>query len=79
MTSGSYEVRVLRCAAIYLMAFWVKADADGADSVYPMAPTPKGVQASREYSEADFMNAIRPLAQRRAEARGQTNSPLRSL
>jgi hypothetical protein len=67
---GSYEVRLLRFSAIALMALWLKADAGGADIIYPLAPAPTGLEAERPYSAADFVTAILPLAQQRAGRRG---------
>ncbi len=64
--AGSYEVRLLRFSAIALMALWLKPDSGGADIIYPLAPAPEGIQAEHPYSLDDFMNAIRPLAQKRA-------------
>ncbi len=66
VSSGSYEVRLLRFSAIALMALWLKADSGGADIVYPLSPAPTGVQAEHAYSAEDFLAAIRPLAQKRA-------------
>jgi hypothetical protein len=65
MPAGSYEARLLRFSTIYLMAIWLKADTGGADIIYPLAPAPGGLQAGRLYTVADFLNAIRPLAEKR--------------
>lgn len=67
VSAGSYEVRLLRFSAIALLALWLKPDSGGADIIYPLAPAPAGVQAEHPYSADEFMNAIRPLAQKRAE------------
>jgi hypothetical protein len=73
--AASYEVRVLRLAAIYLMALWLKAEADGADIIYPMAPAPTGLQAGTAYSAEEFLGAIRPLAQARVPKTGGSPVP----
>jgi hypothetical protein len=67
VAAGSYEGRLLRFAAIGLMALWLKPDGGGADIFYPLAPAPAGLQAGRTYSEAELFAAIRPLAEKRAE------------
>jgi hypothetical protein len=75
VAAGSYEARVLRFAAIGVMALWLKPDAGSADIIYPIAPTPPGVEADRPYSEADFFTAIRPLAERRAAKKDPASVP----
>jgi hypothetical protein len=64
--AASYEARDLRFAAIGLMALWLKPDSGGADIIYPLAPAPAGLQADQPYTGDDFLQAIRPLAQKRA-------------
>ena len=73
--AGSYEVRLLRFSAIALMALWLKPDAGGADIIFPLAPAPDGLHAGQSYSEADFLKAILPLAQKRASKKGQATVP----
>jgi len=75
VSSGSYEARVLRFSAIALMALWLKADSGGADIIYPLAPAPQPLQAEHAYSEADFLKAILPLAQKRAEKKDPRSVP----
>ncbi|HEV3157269.1 MAG TPA: hypothetical protein VGZ00_07980 [Candidatus Baltobacteraceae bacterium] len=64
---GSYEARLLRFSAIYLVAVWLKAEGLGADIIYPLAPTPKELSAEKSYSAEDFLEAVRPLVKKRAE------------
>jgi len=71
---GSYEARLLRFSAIYLVAIWLKPDR-GPDLVYPLAPAPPDLQAERAYPVEEFLNAIRPLARRRAERRDRGMTP----
>jgi hypothetical protein len=66
VSAGSYEVRLLRCSAIALMALWLKSDSGGDDIIYPLAPAPGGLRAENPYSADDFLKAIVPLAQGRA-------------
>jgi hypothetical protein len=72
VSNGNYEARVLRFSAIGLMAIWLKADAGGADVIYPVAPAPDMLKANQPYTAEAFLNAIRPLAQKRA---ANTSSP----
>jgi hypothetical protein len=75
VSSGSYEVRALRFAAIGLMALWLKPDSGGTDIIYPLAPAPPGLQADEPYTADDFFRAVRPLAQKRAAESGRTTVP----
>jgi hypothetical protein len=75
VAAGNYEARVLRFAAIGVMALWLKPDAGGADILYPLAPTPAGIDADKPYSEAEFLAAIRPLAERRAAKKDPASVP----
>jgi hypothetical protein len=63
---GSYEARLLRFSAIYLVAIWLKAQGSGNDLIYVVAPVPDGLQAEKPYSVDEFLAAIRPLAKKRA-------------
>ena len=72
VSRGNYEARVLRFSAIGLMAIWLKADAGGADIIYPLAPAPPMLTANQSYTAEAFLNAIHPLAQKRA---ANTTSP----
>lgn len=75
VTAGSFEARLLRFAAIGLMALWLKPDAGGADIVYPLAPAPAGLQAERAYTEAEFFTAVRSLAEQRATKTEKASVP----
>ncbi len=75
VTAGSFEARLLRLAAVGLMALWLKPDAGGADILYPLAPVPVGLQAERPYTEAELFAAIRPLAERRAAKMEKASVP----
>jgi hypothetical protein len=63
--AGSYEARLLRSSAIYLMAIWLRSSSGTADLIFPLAPAPTGVQAQYLYPAADFMALITPLAKGR--------------
>jgi len=66
VNAGSYELRLLRFAAAYMMALWLKSDTGGSDIIYPLAPTPPPLEANRPYSSTQFIQAVRPIAERRA-------------
>jgi len=67
--SGSYELRLLRFAAVYLVAIWLKPDHGDGDILYPLAPAPTGLEADRPYSEQELFQVIRPIAQKRTESK----------
>ncbi len=75
VSAQSYEVRVLRFAAIGLMSLWLKPDSGGADIIYPLAPAPADLQADQPYSSDDFIQAVRPLAQKRSADTGRNKVP----
>jgi hypothetical protein len=75
VSSGQYEVRLLRFSAAAVMAVWLVPDSGGGDIVYPLPPTPTGVEAERPYSAGEFTEAVLPVARRRAAAIGQTTVP----
>lgn len=68
----SYEVRLLRFSAIYLVAIWLKAQGTGTDLIYAVPPAPSELQTERPYSVEDFLAAIRPLAKKRATNKGSS-------
>jgi hypothetical protein len=73
--AASYEVRLLRSAPIYLIALWLKPDSGTGDIIYPVAPAPPGLEAGQPYTEAAFISAILPLAERRATKSDPTTLP----
>lgn len=73
--AGSYEGRLLRFSAIYLVAIWLKADSGEADIIYPLAPAPDQLQAEKPYSVDEFLQAIMPLAKKRATTAGSPTMP----
>jgi hypothetical protein len=75
VAAGSFEARLLRFSAIALLALWLKSDSGGADIFYPLAPAPEGLKAEQPYSEAEFFNAIRPLAEKRATKKEKASVP----
>jgi hypothetical protein len=74
VASEPYEVRLLRFAAIYLMALWLKSDSGDADIIYPLSPAPPGLSPADAYSPQSLIEIIRPLAEERM-ATGRTGIP----
>jgi hypothetical protein len=72
---GNYEGRLLRCSAIYLVALWLKAEAGGADILYPLDPAPAGLQAEQPYSVEAFLAIVVPLAKQRTGSGESTLVP----
>lgn len=73
---GAYELRLLRFAAIFLMALWLKPDSPGEpEIVYPIDPAPPPLHAEQTYTPEQFLEAIRPLAEKRAAAKQEGSVP----
>jgi hypothetical protein len=68
VAAGSYELRVLRCSAIYLVALWLRGEQGAPDIVYALAPAPQGIEPGHPYSADEFMKIVRPLVQARTTA-----------
>lgn len=66
---GSFEVRLLRCAALHLRALWLRNDAFGEDVVVPVEPAPPGLVSGQPTTVDALLQAIRPLAAVRAGQR----------
>lgn len=69
VSSGSFELRLLRFSAAFLVALWLKPDTGHGDILYPLAPAPAGLEADRPYSEQELFQVLRPIAQRRTESK----------
>lgn len=61
--TASFEARLLRCAALYVVAIWLKPDSGEIDIIYPLAPAPHFLRAETIYTAREFMALIRPAAQ----------------
>lgn len=62
IANASFEARLLRIAAIFVVGIWLKADDDSLSMVYPLAPAPPVVKTEVFYSTSDFVSLVRPLA-----------------
>jgi hypothetical protein len=61
VATGSYELRVLQCSEIFLVALWLKGDQGAPDILYPLAPAPHGFQPERPYSADEPLKIARSL------------------
>src|SRR4051812_26702369 len=59
VATGSYELRVLQCSAIFLVALWLKGDQGEPDILYPLAPAPEGFEPEHPYSADEFLKIVR--------------------
>jgi hypothetical protein len=59
-----YELRLLRIPALYTVAVWLTAEGD--DLLIPADPAPEPLVANQPYTEASFVEALRPLAEVRS-------------
>lgn len=72
VTTGSFELRMLRLPPLYLDAIWLKNNAAGNDLVIPIASLSKQLVPYQPYSADDFLARIRDLA---AQKLGFDNAP----
>ena len=68
VATGSYELRVLQCSAIFLVSLWLKGDQGQPDILYPLAPAPEGFEPEHPYSADEFLKIARSLVQARIAA-----------
>jgi hypothetical protein len=59
---GSYELRLLRIAALHLVALWLRSDDEAPDLVLVLPPAPAGVRVDVPYGPADLLALLRPRA-----------------
>ena len=65
VAAGSYEIRILHCSEVFLVAIWLKGAAGHADIIYPLPPVPDGVHAERAYSVDEYVGLVWALIQKR--------------
>lgn len=73
--TGSFEARLLRCSAIYLVAIWLKPDRGNGDIIYPLAPAPNFLRAETTYTAREFLALIRSAAQACIAMTGPATAP----
>ena len=65
VAAGSYQVRMVRIPALYVVALWLE-DLDGdADLVLPLAPAPVFLDTGRLYGEREFLDVLAGPARER--------------
>lgn len=60
--AGAFEVRLLRVAALHLVALWLAGDGPGDALIVPLPPAPHGLTAGRAYPVAQALALLRPVA-----------------
>lgn len=65
---GDFELRTLTVPALNTVALWLHSE--GRDLIIPLAPAPSTLKANRAYDEEKFIEALFPLATKRATIRG---------
>jgi hypothetical protein len=58
----SYELRLLRIAAMYVMAIWLKGDPGTGDILIPLSPAPDYLTPGKAYSPTEFFEILQPKA-----------------
>lgn len=61
-----YELRLLRIPALYTVAVWLSSTSD--DILIPSDPVPAPLRPDTPYTEEDFTEALKPLAEVRSQA-----------
>ena len=59
---GTYELRLLRVTALYVMAIWLKGEGSDPDLIFPMAPAPEVLKPGHAYSAQEFTRLLHELA-----------------
>lgn len=57
-----WEPRIIHVPALHAMALWLHTDADTTDVVLPLAPTPAGIEADRQYTIAEYLAALQTIS-----------------
>ncbi len=61
---ASFEVRILRVAALHLVAVWLHALEGGEDLILALPPAPPDIRVDVPYSPAELLAVLLPRAQR---------------
>jgi hypothetical protein len=62
--SQNVDLRVLRIAALYVIALWLHGQTDKTDVIIPVPPVAYKLAGGRPYSAADFLELLRDAAKR---------------
>lgn len=71
---GTFELRLLRVPALYLVALWRHASA-GDDLFMPLDPAPAPFEARRAYTDSDFAKLTAGLARDAIETQRASERP----
>jgi len=64
---GSFEARLLRIPALYVLALWLRDTEGDADIILPLAPAPAELDTSRTYTPEEFTRTLQESARRQLE------------
>lgn len=64
---ATYELRLLKIPAVYVIALWLKAEGEGEDVLIPIGETPPEVESDRSYSPEELQGALAEQARRQLE------------
>lgn len=67
LAAGSYEFRMLRIPALYVVALWLKDTEGENDVLIPIAPTSPLLTAGKPYSPAEMLDTLRESARQKRE------------
>ena len=65
VAAGSYQVRMVRIPALYVVALWLEDREGDRDLVLPLAPAPAYLDTGRLYEEQEFLEALAGPARER--------------
>jgi hypothetical protein len=63
----TYELRLLKIPAVYVIALWLKAEDEGEDVLIPIGETPPEVESDRPYSLKDLQAALAEEARKQVD------------
>jgi hypothetical protein len=64
---GSYELRVLRVPALYVIALWLADQQNHNDALIPIPPTNEALKPSQVYTPKQFIAVLRQPAQQKLD------------
>jgi hypothetical protein len=64
---ATYELRLLRIPAVYVVALWLKTNGEGEDILIPIGETPPELETDRPYGPRELSEALAEPARRQLE------------
>ncbi|MGH3046855.1 MAG: hypothetical protein ACRDNC_07615, partial [Gaiellaceae bacterium] len=64
---ATYELRLVRIPAVYVIALWLKAEGNGEDVLIPIGETPPEVEPDRPYRPDELLGVLVEPARRQLE------------